>query len=128
MHKSLQMWITVTHKSYQDCTVKIPAILCVRKYGTVDQYRYQCCGSRFNESNESRFQAKWNIFIHIPHRTAFKLQKKPPAPPKKNIQHFKRKFLNFFLFLWIIFAFLESGSGSRDPIENGSTPTLISMV
>jgi hypothetical protein len=43
-------------------------------------------------------------------------------------EHQKMKFLNFFLFLWIIFALLdsdpdcESGSGSRDPTESGSNP------
>ncbi len=42
----------------------------------------------------------------------------------------KIKFINCFLFFWVIFALLdldpdqdcESGSGSRDPIEYGSNP------
>jgi hypothetical protein len=47
--------------------------------------------------------------------------------PKENIQHLKKiKFINFFLFLWVIFAILDPdpdcGSGSRDPIESGSRP------
>jgi hypothetical protein len=38
------------------------------------------------------------------------------------------KFINVFLFLWVIFVLLdpgpdcESGYGSRDPIESGSNP------
>jgi hypothetical protein len=43
----------------------------------------------------------------------------------------KMKCINFFLFLWVIFALLdsdpvcESGSGSRDLIESGSTALLL---
>ncbi len=36
-------------------------------------------------------------------------------PSKENIQHFKTKIYNFFLFLWVIFAL-----GSTDLIEPGS--------
>jgi hypothetical protein len=46
---------------------------------------------------------------------------------KQNIQH-TMKFITFFLFVRVIFAFLisdpdrESESGFRDPIESGSNP------
>ncbi len=48
-------------------------------------------------------------------------------PSKENIQHFKKLNLLTFLFLCVMFSFLEpdpdseSRSGSRDPIESGST-------
>ncbi len=52
-------------------------------------------------------------------------------PSKENIQNFKKwNFINFFLFVWVIFALLDpdldSESGSTDLIETGSgSETLI---
>jgi hypothetical protein len=59
-------------------------------------------------------------------RYSSKLQKKPSAPKREHpaLQHVK--FLNLFLFLWVIFDLLdpnpgsESGSRSTGLIESGS--------
>ncbi len=55
-----------------------------------------------------------------------KLQKKPSALKREHPALQNMKFLNFFLFLWVIFALLdqdsESESGSTDLIESGSNP------
>jgi hypothetical protein len=58
------------------------------------------------------------------------LQKKPSALRKEHPALQNMKFLNIFLLLWVIFAFLdpdpdpdsEYGSGSTDLIESGSNP------
>jgi hypothetical protein len=63
-----------------------------------------------------------------------KLQEKPSAFEREHPALQKMKLINFFLFLWVIFALMdldtgcESGSKyrSRDPIESGST-TLLSI-
>jgi hypothetical protein len=51
------------------------------------------------------------------------LQDKPSVLKREHPVLQKMKFLNFFLFLWVIFAFLEpyldSESGSTDLIETG---------
>jgi hypothetical protein len=57
-------------------------------------------------------------------------QEKPSALKREHLAFQKMKFINFFLYLWVIFALLdpdpdcESGSGyaSKDPIESGSNP------
>jgi hypothetical protein len=65
-----------------------------------------------------------------------KLQEKPAALKRKHPALQKKEFINCFLCLWFIFALLdpdcESGYGSRNPIEFGSTAlvckkTLISI-
>ncbi len=58
-----------------------------------------------------------------------KRQKKPSALKREHPAFQKLKFINFFLFLWVIFALQDPnpdcesgpGYGSRDPIESGST-------
>jgi hypothetical protein len=48
------------------------------------------------------------------------------SPQKRTSSTSNMKFLNFFLFMWIIFALLDpnsdSGYGSTDLIESGSNP------
>jgi hypothetical protein len=54
----------------------------------------------------------------------------PPPPKKRTSSTSNVKFLSFFSFFVNHFCLPchESGSGSRDPVETGSNPTLISMV
>jgi hypothetical protein len=51
---------------------------------------------------------------------------KPSALKREHPSLKKMKFINFLLFLWVIFSLLdpdhESGSGSRDPVEFVSIP------
>jgi hypothetical protein len=49
-----------------------------------------------------------------------KLQKKPVELKREHPALQNMKFLNLFLFLWVIFA--GSGFGSSDLIESGSNP------
>jgi hypothetical protein len=57
-----------------------------------------------------------------------KLQKKPSALKREHPALQNIKFLNFFLFLWVIFALPDPdsesgfGYGSTDLIESGSNP------
>ncbi len=92
-------------------------------------------GSRVLITKNLRKRYSWNFFFHLkkneiclslglhtgrPATETFNPQTEHPALQKM-------KFINFFLFLWVIFAVLdpdcESGSGYRfrDPIESGST-------
>jgi hypothetical protein len=56
-----------------------------------------------------------------------KRQEKPSALKREHPALQKLKFINFFLFLWVIFALLDPdpdcesgpGYGSRDPTESG---------
>jgi hypothetical protein len=60
----------------------------------------------------------------------FNLQEKPSAIKREHPALQKMKFINYFIFFWLIFALLDphpdcksgSGYGSRDPIESGSDP------
>jgi hypothetical protein len=58
---------------------------------------------------------------HLKGRPSYSLQ-----PQKEHPAHPKKKFINFFLFLYVIFVLLdpgsEFGSGSRDPFESGFYP------
>jgi hypothetical protein len=51
-----------------------------------------------------------------------KLQEKLSALEREHPALQKVKFLNFFLFLWVIFAILDPDPDHWDPIESGSNP------
>ncbi len=69
-----------------------------------------------------------NLLITSPHNRKSKLQEKHSALKREHPALQNMKFLNFFLFLWVISALLdpdpdsESGFGSTDLIESGSNP------
>jgi hypothetical protein len=70
------------------------------------------------------------------HSRTSKKQEKPSAVKKEHPALKKKmKYIDFLLFLWVIFALLypdpdceKSGSGSRDPIEYGSTASLLQVL
>ncbi len=48
-----------------------------------------------------------NFLIRRPPQRASQLQEKPSAPKREHPAIQKMKFINFFLFLWVIYAILE---------------------
>jgi hypothetical protein len=52
------------------------------------------------------------------------LQEKPSALKREHPALQNMKFLDFFQFLWVLFALLDPDSGSTDLIESGSNPEL----
>jgi hypothetical protein len=62
-----------------------------------------------------------------------KLEEKPSALKREHPAIQKIKFINFFLCLWVISARppgqdCESGDGSRDPTESGSTALMEAVM
>jgi hypothetical protein len=79
----------------------------------------------FDDQKCKTYSWKKNLFlmIKIPiYVRTSRLQKKP-HPTKKNIQYFKqyRTFLNFFHFLWVIFAHLDPDPHSQCGSGPGSS-------
>jgi hypothetical protein len=107
---------------------------------------FQCCGSGFIESGSrvlmtkkmkekqlkfllSFFYKKITIYLSLGlHKRTSRIQEEPLALKREHSALQKMKFINCFLFFWVIFALLdpdpdcEFGSGYRDPIESGSNP------
>jgi hypothetical protein len=54
-----------------------------------------------------------------------KLHEKPSALKREHPALQKRKFINFFLFLWVIFALLVPDTDPGNPIKSGSTTVVI---
>jgi hypothetical protein len=70
------------------------------------------------------FLIKIAIFLSLGLHKEGPCYRRSLQPSKRTSSTSKRKFINFFLFLWVIIALLdpdpdrESGSGSRDPLLN----------
>ncbi len=75
--------------------------------------------NKFTTLKKCEFLSNCNLLIPRPPLRTFKLQEKPSAFKRDHPALQDMKFLNFFLFLWVIFALLDPDPDPQTRIQTG---------